>query len=399
MGYITTGTTISLNARLTPTGRQLLINNSIGSITKFALGDSDANYGTSGVLGNGEIPTQSGDVGLSGSTNNSTYSNLSIRSYLMKDNIGTIFKSIESSSSTLNVFQSFLGTTVVTGSTDLSQSIIDRTDTSAVSTNLFYSFGLPITSTDLAKYSSLTSTYGGYADTGISGISQNRAIVIAIKNSSFGEVIDGKTIKISLTTTAATYTIYGTYRADLKASSAQDVLLTETASDFSNINSNICFLFSDTIQKPNNDSGKSWATQWNQYKPFTNGKSLFNYKTNTGLSKVADIPVGIAYLDKGFVVITHPTIVNNFSTVTGPSATTVTFNSAITNIQQNITCISSRGEFGYSSNPTFSSGDIPRISELGLFDAEGNLIALAKTDRHIETSANSFVAFNVLIKL
>ena len=139
---------------------------------------------------------------------------------------------------------------------------------------------------------------------------------------------------------------------------------------------------------------------WNTYKPFTNGKSLFNYKTNVNLSKVVDIPVGICYLDKGIIAITNPTLVNSFDITTGVTATTLTFNSVITTVQQNITCLKSRGEFGKSNNKTFAVNvDTPRVSSVGLYDNNNNLIAIAKLDRHVECSMNTFMALNIAIKL
>ena len=41
----------------------------------------------------------------------------------------------------------------------------------------------------------------------------------------------------------------------------------------------------------------------------------------------------------------------------------------------------------------------PRISEIGLYDDLGNLIALGKTDRQVTKNVNEFKAFNVKISL
>jgi hypothetical protein len=103
-------------------------------------------------------------------------------------------------------------------------------------------------------------------------------------------------------------------------------------------------------------------------------------------------------LDKGILVITNPTIVAAYDSATAAGAL-VTFNSVSTNVFQNITCIANRGEFGSSTNITFSSSDIARISEIGLFDSFGNLIALGKTDRHITKNVNEIKVFNVKISL
>ena len=165
------------------------------------------------------------------------------------------------------------------------------------------------------------------------------------------------------------------------------------------IGNNICFLFCDTIKKPNGNGSLSWSTGWNTYKPFSvNHKSLFNYLNNTNLGLSADTAVGVAYLDKGFIVITNPTIVSNFNLLSA-STTTISFNSYVTKVSYDVTCVVNRGEFQLSNNPTFVNGDTPRVSEIALYDSSGNLIAIAKTDEHVELSGPSFAAFSISIVL
>ena len=117
----------------------------------------------------------------------------------------------------------------------------------------------------------------------------------------------------------------------------------------------IAFLFSDDIRRPNGDATLSWATGFGNTKPFSlSNKKLFNPQTNTNLGLSADTIVGIAYLDKGFLVITDQQIINDYDTVTA-TGTSITLNSISTAVFQNITCIAGRGEFGASTNPTFKS--------------------------------------------
>ena len=162
---------------------------------------------------------------------------------------------------------------------------------------------------------------------------------------------------------------------------------------------NRCLLFSDGIQKPNNDSSLSWSTGYSLPRAFSmNGKRLWNFKTNTNTSTVADKAVGVAYLDKGFIVITDPTILANF-TISGvtASATTISFNSVSSAISQKVTCIADRNEFTVSTNATFTGGDVPRITEIGLLDDSGNLIAIAKTNRTYYKPSDDMVVFNLTI--
>jgi hypothetical protein len=167
---------------------------------------------------------------------------------------------------------------------------------------------------------------------------------------------------------------------------------------------NVAPLFSDNILTPNGGNPTlSWATGYGTQKPFSlNGKRTYNLQTNSNLSVTGDTAVGMSYLDKGFIVITHPTIVNAVGDATTTGVTTgitVTFDSVSTNVTQQITCIADRGEFGSTTNSTFGDGDVPRISEIGLYDSGGNLIAYGKTDRQITKNVNEFLALSVNIIL
>lgn len=98
--------------------------------------------------------------------------------------------------------------------------------------------------------------------------------------------------------------------------------------------SNVVFLFSDVVRRPNNDSTKSWATQSanaliNTNKVYKDGKETFNYESLDLTDRnVIDVPVGLCMLDAGFCAITHPYIVNVMAltagTVTGAQFVTPT---------------------------------------------------------------------------
>lgn len=400
MGFNSTANTTTLIAKFTPIGRQLLVSNNNSLITAFSLGDSDANYRVSLPLETGEIPTESGDIGANSTVSNSTSPAPQIRSVLMVNGSGALLKYVESESVNISSEVISNGLVTISGS-NLSYDIINRNDTTTDPlVNLFYSFGLPLDSTQDNLYTGVTLTNGGFSGTAISGIAQENILVIGIANSTYGELLDGKAIRLDLPTTAGTMTIYSTFQNRSSALTIQDVNITETSPTTAPISSNIAFLFSDNIMTPNGgDPNYSWATGFGTLKPFSvNQKQLFNLSTNTNLAQTADTAVGIAYLDKGLLVITDQTIVNAFQ-LSGASATTVTSNSVSTAVFQNITCIANRGEFGGSTNPTFGPSDVPRISEVCLYDVNGNLIALAKPDRHILKNVNQFLAIGVKISL
>jgi hypothetical protein len=399
MGFITTANTITLTAKLTPIGRQRLVSTNNALISSFSLGDSDANYNVPLTLTTGQIPAEAGEIGANASVSNSTTVNATIKSSLIVNN-GSLTKPVESQSTLVSIQQLSNGVTSVSGS-NLSQVVIDRNNYNSDSlVNLFYSFGLPLNSSDDNVYTGVTYTNGGYSDTALSGLAQTKIIVFGIKNTTYGECLDGKTVKLSLPTSAGTYTIYSTFQDKGLSTSVEDANITETSVVTAGIDANIALLFSDNIMTPNGGSGSlSWATGYNTVKPFTNNaKEFYNLLTDSNLGQSADTVVGIAYLDKGFIVITHPQIVANYDSTTAAAAV-ATFDSVSTSVFQNITCIAGRGEFGGSTNPTFTTSDTPRISELGLYDNLGNLIAMAKTDRHVTKNVNEFKAFSVKITL
>jgi hypothetical protein len=152
-----------------------------------------------------------------------------------------------------------------------------------------------------------------------------------------------------------------------------------------------------------------------------------------------DQPVGILYLDKGFAVITDPTLVSNFAydysgaTSSGydliedgqqytgdtnftqiyfndPTKANAIYNSIYTEFIQSVTCIAEPNEFYISNNPTFVevygengenniNNDPVYITEVGLYNKYGELIAIAKTSEPIPKDKFNIAAFNIKLKL
>lgn len=400
MGFISSAYTLTLTAKLTPVGRQRLISTNNALISTFSLGDSDANYNVPLTLSTGQVPSMGGDVGANASVSNSTAQMANIKSPLIVNSSGLIKKSVEKQSTFISYDVLSNGTTTLSGSS-LSFNVIDRNNYNSDSlVNLFYSFNLPLNSTDDTTYTGITYAKGGYSDTALSGLAQTKILVIGLNNSSYGECLDGKSIRLVLPTSAATYTLYTTFQNKGTSTAIEDANIRDTSSVTSNLGSNVAMLVSDNIMRPNGGSPSlSWATGFGTVKPFSNNnKQFYNLQTNTNLGLTADTVIGVAYLDKGFLVITNPTIVNNF-TSSATTASTLTFESVSSAVYQNVTCLANRGEFGSSTNTTFTGSDIPRISEIGLYDDLGNLIALAKTDRQVTKNINEFKAFNIKISL
>jgi hypothetical protein len=404
MGFNNTTPSITLTAKLTPLGRKRLISTNNALITSFSLGDSDANYYATNPLTTGEVPSLAGNIGASSTLGNGVANGTSIKSFLAVNSNGIFFKPVEQQSMEVLTESVSIGLNTISGNSNLSMLVINRNNYGTDSyVNLFSSFGLPITSNDDLQFTGTTNMNGGYSDTAYSALQTTNIVVLAVDNSQYGEMIDGKTLMITLPTTAGTYTIYSTFQNKNSALNVEDANVNDTSLNAAAINNNIAFLFSDNIKKPNGNPSLSWGTGWDTHKPFSlNNKQLFNFQTNSNLGVTADTIVGVVYLDKGLIVLTNPTIVNAFGplNLTGvTTGTTVSFDSVSTNVYQSITCIADRGEFGASTNKTIGSGDSPRISEVGLYDNLGNLIAVAKTDRHIIKNVNEFLALGIKISL
>jgi hypothetical protein len=395
MGYINSATTTTLTAKLTPVGRKKLILTNNNLITHFSLGDSDANYYSAMPLLTGQIPGDGGDNGPYSSLTNSVGPDVSLKSMLIVNKNGDLKKAVEPQSSELTTQMIANGSrTFVTTRKD----VVDRTQLNTDPlTNLYYSFNLPLNAADDYKFTGITNNKSGFADTALSGIAQSKILVIGIDNSEFGEVIDGKTIRAYIQGTTTLFTLYSTFQNTNQQLTVLDAQYSEQSTSTSSLGKNIAFLFSDEIQTPNGgDPSLSWSTGYGTVKPFSvNNKQLFNFMTNKNIGKTADTVVGIAYLDKGFIVITHPTIINDFDITVPTNWAQVTCDSLSTSVIQNVTCIANRGEFGNSTNPTYKSDNTPRISEIGLYDTDGDLIAIAKTDRHIIKNVNEFLALGV----
>jgi hypothetical protein len=311
MGFLSTANTITLTAKLTPLGRQKMVSTNNALIATFSLGDSDANYYVSLTFSTGEIPAEAGEIGANATFSNSTAQNARIKSPIIVNPSGLLRKPVEQQSITISTDLLSNGFTTVSGS-NLTQVLIDRNDynTDAL-VNLFYSFGLPLNSSDDETYTGITFASGGYSDTALSAIAQTNILVLGINNANYGECIDGKTVKIELPTSAGTYTIYSTFQNDGSSLLVQDANVRDTSVVTDYLDDNIAMLFSDNITTPNGGSGSlSWATGYGTTKPFSvNGKQLYNLQTNSSLATTADTIVGVAYLDKGFVVITNPQII------------------------------------------------------------------------------------------
>ena len=169
-------------------------------------------------------------------------------------------------------------------------------------------------------------------------------LIFEIPNGSYGEVIDGKSIEFTLpyyaptgTTTGInnklgyyTYSAnptqlkaYGTYnKKNLSATnldrvlseidlSVKDIGIRPDLTSAATYESNVVLLFSDSIKTPQGSNLSSWESGYTDlidgvrvFNPTAVEKALYDYNQ--------DECIGFVALDKGFVVITHPKIVDSY---------------------------------------------------------------------------------------
>ena len=431
MGFNNTATTITVTARLTSTGRERLLKESSSILSHFIIGDSDANYHTSGMLSTGEIPSTSGNRDETGLTNINIATGIQIKSKLYKSNTNAYLKGVEKNSYQVRSETVSLGETTATTS-NLLFTVLDRTNNSDNNTNYFRSLSLPITNTQ-QKFFNNVAKDGGWLDTAFSGFNTDNVLIGVINNDIYGESIDGKSIKVTLPvytgvttggtqTGLTTYEIYSSYvNTSQYNRQQQDNRYSDGFINTTNLlGSNISFLMSDNTQRPNNNVLKSWGTGFDTFKPYAvNDKSLINFQSNETTGLVADKIIGIAYLAEGIIAFTDPTIVSGIATslydATGATIDTITtsvanpsgfwyftgdtyqaeIDSIKNNFVQNLVCIAGRDEFYRSQNATYADKDSVRISEIGITDITGEILAVGKTDRHVIKAKNDFVMFDV----
>jgi hypothetical protein len=336
-------------------------------------------------------------------------------------------------------------------------------------------------------------------------------LIFEIPNGAYGELIDGKSIKFQLpyytgTTsnvidarlgyysygvTPVQLEAYGTYNKKNLTTRNLDRVLSEIDYSVKDIGirpdltattyeSNVVPLFSDKIKIPYGANFSSWSAGYTDlidgtrvFNPSAQEKAVYDYNN--------DECIGFAALDKGFIVITHPKVVDSYfrnvfsGTVTksgtaslftanknydvnGTPATGTTKGLVITNPSQmittldensnivwdstqfvltgtslnssaqyisyntekslNIVCLASSDEFFKSTNDTarelmttpmandfsnFKTEDQNLypviITQLGIHDAEGNLLAVCKPTQPVKKYWFDVVSFNVKIRL
>ena len=372
--------------------------------------------------------------------------------------------------------------------------------------NLYSSFKLPVTDFSGNTWPNIpTNSY-------FSGLNQSDVIVVKIAKDTYGELIDGRSIHLTIptgyTSTSSLSTkgaggsidIYSSYITPANWSSDNHAYaagfghpINPGTADVGKPTTNVAFLFTDSVT--NNDGNyttpsNSCCSSWNAGVPTTwaydsgtepsdppvgyiDGNSTFynmhinasTRKPPVNITESGDKPVGIAYLDKGFLVLTDPEVVQwffysgassastlptpgspgngypygsqfNNATNVGPGApsamTQVAFSSSTSARCEfytfekewvlSVECTAGESEF-YSTENVTASPELQNgaggalttvpgvfsltggtqdysayITEVGLYDSQDNLLAVAKPDRPVAKAANTSQIFTLKFK-
>jgi hypothetical protein len=304
----------------------------------------------------------------------------------------------------------------------------------------------------------------------------DKIIVSSIPASFYSEFIDGKTIKMTVPVSGSTNPnvlsgvtlVSSTYSAVKPLKYESNILLGD----------NIVFLFSDDINKPysgktrnelgdaiNNATSLSWnptgeykdkpgATAYSEIQDFyntdtrTNANYAVTVPSNYPDNRAGynyDVPCGFVILDKGYIVLTHPQIVNNFPWTSGFTPANVAYTedynvSSKTNIhftgsshvdlsaegallsfkdidtsfKMTSVCIALPKEFYISNNKTWDfqkvidnlngqndiiNYDSVFITEIGLYNPFGELVAVAKLSEPVEKTYVNALTFEINLEM
>jgi hypothetical protein len=349
---------------------------------------------------------------------------------------------------------------VIISGASLEYTFCDRTNTNTNRGNYFVSFGLPAEESDLPTTSKISLLYPELQQLNVDNI-----IIAQIPLSSYTEYVDARSIQLKvplfINSASTGFTLFSsTYTSNkaLKYGESSPLL-----------GDNIAFLFSDNLNKPYtgltvNELGQlishSATTTWSgstileqrtsavsylevQGSANAIGTDLrpsINYAVSVGAGYPShigysnaynyDIPAGFVVLDKGIIVLTHPTIVDNFNwnsgffqnntsfTGTEDDRYKIHFNTGATYNMQfddlntefktSVICMALNGEFYISNNPTwdrnialsqFGNFNPLYITEIGMYNGLGEQVAIGKFSQPIRRYINDIFTFTITLNM
>lgn len=371
----------------------------------------------------------------------------------------------------------------VTGSEHpaLAYTLADRSNVNSKYSHYFSTFNIPHKRSNSIFYSGDTIAKNNPE---MFQLNVDKIVVIPISENYYSEYIDGRSIKLQVPQWGDTYkTIVSSFYSDkTKTTKFADSPIQYFGPH------NVAFLFSDDINKPytgTTEGGtvdRSLVSSWDpttnfrerpsavaytqevQNSDFNSDQRLWSsvklavpvnqaYPNDTNIDVTSgynyDIPVGFVCLDKGYIVLTHPEIVDNIpwtsgsttygggyaggigiageNIITGDNLSGGTSKIAFTSstctsileyedisirYMTSIVCIAMPGEFFISKNPTWplsknlaevsnntTNFDSIFVTQIGLYNIYDQLIAVAKLDRPVEKTYDGLITFNLEIDI
>ena len=240
MGFQASATSVTIRARLTKLGREEILKKNNSIFSHFILGDSDANYYTSEPLPTGTVPVNSGNLAfITGSSSDNIASGVGVNSKLYRTISPRTQKKVEPNSTTITPITRQIGETTVSGS-NLTYLTISKSATTSEFTNLFRSLSLPLNSANIYNFTTALTVDGGWSETPFSSLGNSNVLLSVIDNDQYGELIDGKSIKMTLPvytgytsggtpTGSTTYTLYSTFPKTNKPNTVIDSQYKDTS--------------------------------------------------------------------------------------------------------------------------------------------------------------------------
>ena len=391
MGFVP-GTTTQIEAFLTEQGALELMTNGIGNISYFAVSDDGSNYNTNEKLSYSQVFTLGGKLNINNRTL-SVINNITLPSRIFVDNTSTVFKTFENDSKSI-ILEETIGNSYNNTFFSVYGYDVDRTNTSSYQLNWIKDLSLPYGSTDNSLWLA-TFDSNGYSDTSISDMNTDNFLVFNIDSSQLA-YMDGKTIKFTIPYLSGTVDTYSTFINTNQSKSYYDPLFNESSNYLSRFGKNVVLLFSDNVQRPNGDATKSWSIGYDFINSqfIQGGKNLANFVSSPGLNK--DVAVGIAYLDKGVIVIFNSYLYKGYVSRSNDDISLNNRN-VVKRTVSNFVCDLPIGKFYRSQNSTFSSGTPIRISSVGLYKSDGTLMGVGRFNTQIEKNSGERLTF--LVKL
>lgn len=313
--------------------------------------------------------------------------------------------------------------------TGLLWTLVTRADLTAWETNYTSSFNIPFETAAFSTASTLSLAYPE-----LQHLNAESFLMASIHPDHYNEMIDGRSVVLvtpnGVTCLSSTYNVLAKSEDNALLgkniaflfSDAVNRPYTGTTDDGSNSRATVTsWSASSYLDRPaavsyqnlqtsdiNSDQRPTSAIRRGVNIPFT-------YPTNTNQGYNYDIPVGFVALDKGFAIITHPAIVTAITWTQGQKVRdTITSNAGgeTTNIvfsgngcgisfydidveyKTTVVTTALPGEFYFSSNPTWdfdtnlseyqlgsNNYTDTYVTEIGLYNRNDELIAIAKLDR------------------